>query len=259
MRKLATLAAISALLATTAPFAQQREERQRHRPLRTAGEPGRVAAADWGLARRAREDGQWTAFRESLAPGALLHQPDGPVDAATWLAARADPAAAEQWAPAVAWTSCDGTLGVTEGRFRRGDGLVGTYVTVWALQRDHSYKLTYDLSSIDNPQPVARERPAVPAVNPADLITVQDIPSVRGHVADCPRRSAARPERPQAIPGTAVRAGSGAADDATLVWRWEHRANGERLFSADYLHEGAWQRLTELRVAPEATAITRAE
>lgn len=230
--------------------AQERGERQRNRPLRSAGEPGRVAAADWSLARLSREEGQWTAFREMVGPGALFHQASGPVDAAQWLAGRADPAEAEQWAPGVAWTSCDGTLAVTEGRFRQADGMVGTYVTVWALQRDRSYKWTYDLSSTDNPQPVARERPALPTVSPADLITVLDIPSVRGHVADCPRRGAARPDRPQTIPGSAVRAGSGASDDATLVWRWEHRANGERLFSADYLHEGSWQRVTELRVGP---------
>jgi hypothetical protein len=227
------------------------QQRQRQRPLRTAGEPGRVAAADWSLARLSREEGQWTAFRDMAGPGALLHQASGPVDAAEWLAGRADPAEAEQWAPAVAWTSCDGTLAITEGRFRQSDGMVGAYVTVWALQRDRSYKWAYDLSSLDNPQPAARERPALPAVNPADLIEVVDIPSVRGHVADCPRRGEARPARPQVVPGSAVRAGSGASDDATLVWRWEHRANGERLFSADYLRDGTWQRVTELRVAPE--------
>ncbi len=232
--------------------AQQREDRPRHRPLRTAGEPGRVAAADWSLARRSREEGQWTAFRDMVGPGALFHQASGPVDAAQWLAGRADPPVAEQWAPVTVWTSCDGSLAVTEGRFRQADGVVGTYVTVWALQRNRSYKWTYDLSSADSPQPQARERPAPPAVSPADLITVIDIPSVRGHVADCPNRGAARPDRPQAIPGSATRAGSGASDDATLVWHWEHRANGERLFAADYLHEGSWQRVTELRVAPES-------
>ncbi|MEO5706895.1 MAG: hypothetical protein ABIT10_10140 [Alteraurantiacibacter sp.] len=247
----ATVLVTMAGLAVQTATAQEREERSRHRPLRTAGEPGRVAAADWSLARRSREEGQWTAFRDMVGPGALLHQASGPVDAATWLSGRGDPAEAEQWAPSTAWTSCDGTLAVTEGRYRQPDGLVGTYVTVWALQRNRSYKWTYDLSSADNPQPVARARPALPAVSPNDLIEVVDIPSVRGHVADCPLRGAARPARPQEVPGNATRAGSGASDDATLVWRWEHRANGERLFSADYLHEGTWQRVTELRVAPE--------
>lgn len=247
---LALLAASLALAGTaTAPLAQDRE-RDRPRPIRSAGEPGRVAAADWSLARRAREEGQFTAMRDTVAAGALLHQPEGPVDAATWLTARADPAEAEQWAPATVWTSCDGTLAVTEGRYRQADGLVGTYVTVWALQRNRSYKWTYDLASLDDPQPVERQRPALPAVNPADLITVQDIPSVRGHVADCVRRGSPRPERPQPVAGPATRAGQGASDDATLVWRWEHRANGERLFSADYLHEGQWSRVTELRAAP---------
>lgn len=263
MRKVSSIvgllaATLALAYSSTAPLAQERE-RQRSRPLRTAGEPGRVAAADWGLARLSREEGQWTAFRDTQAGGALFHQAEGPVDAATWLMGRADPVEPEQWAPATAWTSCDGTLGVTEGRFRQADGLVGTYVTVWTLQRDRSYKWTYDLSSLDNPQPSARERPAPPAVSPRDLIEVIDIPSVRGHVADCVRRGGPRPERPQPILGPAVRAGSGASDDATLVWRWEHRANGERLFSADYLHDGAWQRVTELRVAPEASGATRAE
>ena len=61
------LSAFALTAAGTTALAQQRDRGERPRNnLRSTGEPGRVAAADWGLARRSREEGQWTAYRESL-------------------------------------------------------------------------------------------------------------------------------------------------------------------------------------------------
>jgi len=243
--------------------APQAERRDRPRPLRSVGDPGRVAAADLGLARQARDEGQWTAFRARAAAGALLHLDEGPVEGATYLANRADPAQPVEWAPDTVWSSCDGTLAVSEGRFRQPDGLVGSYLTVWKLQGDRSYKWLYDLGGPDVPQPAPRPtRQPAPrsdgttiAEDGSELILVAEIPLVRGLVADCASRRNPAPPRPAATPASSTtRAGEGSSDDGTLTWRWEHRANGERLMVAAWLKDGAWQQVTQLRLAP-----TRAE
>ena len=255
------LGACSAAISPAPVAAQQsqrpeRAERPERPRLRSVGEPGRVAAADRSLARLAREEGQWTGMLATLAPGALIHQAGGAVDAAQWLTGRANPAAPDQWAPATIWTSCDGTLAATQGRLVQPDGMVGTYVTVWSLQPDRSYKWAYTLAGLDNPQPVARARPAPPAVAPVDLIEVVDIPSVRGFVADCPRRGAAIPPRPP-FPGAPDHpAGRGASQDGTLVWNWGQHDDGLRYVSVSYLRDGAWQDVVDFSVPP-ATAGNR--
>lgn len=226
---------------------RQRERRPR---LRSVGEPGRVAAADFTYARTAREEGLAAAASASVAPGALLHLAAGPIEAGRWIGQLAADAWPGQWAPDSVWSSCDGTLAVSQGRYRLADGLVGTYVRVWALQGDRRYKWTYDLASPDNPQPPpepARDVPGGP-----DVIVVETLNSLTGRVADCPQRGAARPAAVQAPPANAALAGGGTSDDATLAWTFEHRANGERVFTADYLRDGRWQRAVELRAAPAA-------
>lgn len=224
---------------------RQRERRPR---LRTVGEPGRVAAADFTFARTAREEGLAAAASASVAPGALLHLRSGPLDAPRWIGQLAADAPAGQWAPDSVWSSCDGTLAVSQGRYRQEDGIVGTYVRVWALQGDRRYKWTYHLASPDSPQPPPEPARATPGG--PDVIVVETINSLTGRVADCPQRGAARPAAPQVPPANAAFAGGGTSDDATLAWTFEHRSNGERVFTADYLRDGRWQRAAELRAAP---------
>ena len=93
-------------------------------------QPSEIVAAEIAFARAARENGQWTAFREFLAPGALLHVRSGPIEADPWLAVQTDPPEAVQWGARSVWMSCDGALAVSQGRFREPDGTVGTFVTV---------------------------------------------------------------------------------------------------------------------------------
>jgi hypothetical protein len=233
--------------------AQGEERRRDRRPrLRSVGEPGRVAAADFTFARTAREEGLAAAANASVAPGALSHTGAGPLDAARWIGQIDAATRPAQWAPDSVWSSCDGTLAVSEGRYRQADGIVGTYVRVWALQGDRRYRWTYDLASPDNPQPPPD--PVGDTPGGPDVIVVETINSLTGRVADCPRRGEERtPPTPQQAANAAF-AGGGTSDDATLTWGWQHRPNGERVFTADYLRDGRWQRAVELRAGPEGAA-----
>ena len=61
------------------------------------------------------------------------------------------------------------------------------------------------------------------------MVTALD--AVKGNVADCDGTSP-QPARPEA---------TRTSPDGTLAYRWEHRGEGERHFTAWWLHEGEWQ------------------
>lgn len=221
-------------------FAQS-DDQPRRRALAATGEPGVVAAADVGFARSAREDGQWIAYAGYAASGAVVHTLTGPVDAAPWIAAQANVRPAMGWTPTAVWTSCDGSLAVSFGRFAEAAGVVGSYATVWALQGDGRYKWTYTMRGPDNPQPP----PPPPRLAPdPDVIVVPALGLIDGRVADC-LRGAAAPPAPAATPPAS------ASRDGTLQVRWDHAADGTRRLVVDYLREGRWQSALDFVMPPE--------
>jgi len=246
MRKLFTAACLATLVAGCAggpgggsPYmSRDRIERV------LAGAPGQaqpseIVAAEIAFARAARENGQWTAFREFLAPGALLHVRSGPIEADPWLAAQADPPEAVQWGARSVWMSCDGALAVSQGRFREPDGTVGTFVTVWQREdADDDYRWIYDVGAPDDPQPPPR---SATAGESEDEIVVTGRGSIQGRVADCPGRGEAVPPPPALAAVDGARSDAMLSRDGTLRWRWEHGARGQRRVVAEYFHEGAWQ------------------
>ena len=227
-----------AALVTQPVAAQDRERREpRDRPIpgRQRADPGKVAAADFAFARTAREKGQWSAFREYSAGGAQMHDADGPVDVSTFIARRADPAETMRWTPNEIWSSCDGSLAVSYGRWVQPDGVVGSYVTVWKRERNGDYRWVYNTSTPDNPQPV------VPVeVRPdGDTIVVREITAIRALTADCRAPVAEAGVVPVAA-GAGVQTGGGEARDATLRWRWEQLAQGQWRVVVDWVRAGAW-------------------
>jgi hypothetical protein len=254
MKNLFSLRAVALLLgaslmigAMTSPADAQRRREQR--PLPPVGEPGKVAAADIGFARAAREDGQWTAFRQFAANGAIMHGENGPIEAGPWLAAQKDPDKSVQWGPNSVWSSCDGSLAVTFGRFETAEGLFGSYTTVWELQSDREYKWVYDVGAVDDPQPPAP--PELPE-DDEDTIIVSGLAIIDGKVADC--RSSEAPLPPTRVfagAGDAQR-GGGVSRDSTLMWRWVHATDGTRSIEVDYVREGTWQQAMEFSIPPQA-------
>lgn len=191
-------------------------------------QPSKVVSTELAFARAAREDGQWTAFRQFAAPGAIIHGANGAIPAEAWLAAQADPAQAVQWAPREIWMSCDARLAISTGRFVDPTGIVGNFITVWERQSDGEYRWVYDAGAADDPQPPAREKP-----EPGDII-VTAMDAVKGNVTDCAKRDAP-------VPASPLENASGVSPDGTLAWRWEHGADGDRLFRAYWFHDGEWE------------------
>lgn len=101
--------------------------RDRNRPL--AANPSGFIAAEIAFARLAQEKGQWTAFRETAAPDAVMFVPQRVV-ARDWLKSQKDPAEAVKWQPHAVYVSCDGNVGVTTGAWQKGPAN-GYFTTVW--------------------------------------------------------------------------------------------------------------------------------
>lgn len=144
--------------------------RERDRPL--AANPSAFIAAEIGFSRLAQEKGQWTAFRETAAPEAVMFVPQR-VKARDWLKSQKNPAEAVKWQPHAVYTSCDGNVGVTTGAWQKGPAN-GYFTTVWlrdpkkgklAWTLDHGDTLTSPREAPDfiaSKQAVCGSRPAVP-------------------------------------------------------------------------------------------------
>lgn len=108
------------------------------RPAPSAIDAERAFAAD------AQKNGQWTAFRNSAAPDAVMFVPEK-VNAQAWLKDRADPPVSVFWWPGRSYVSCDGSVAVNTGPWVRGYGkTVGYFTTVWQRQADGGWKWIYD-------------------------------------------------------------------------------------------------------------------
>lgn len=207
-------------------------------------QPSRIVAAEIAFARSAREQGQWSAFRQFAAPGAIIHTPSGPVPVDTFLAGRADPTEAVQWEPRAVAISCNGALAVSQGRYTDPDGTVGNFVTVWQRQGDGQYRYVYDVSGPDVPQPPPRK-----PIEDGDIV-VTSIDAVLGLVASCPRGEGEIPP-PPAIPiGEDGKADARLSRDGTLRWRWEQREDGTRYAGVEYFYEGRWLTAFEQSLTP---------
>lgn len=115
----------------------------RNRPL--AANPSAFIAAEIGFARLAQEKGQWTAFRETSHPDAVMFVPER-VKARDWLKSQKDPAEAVKWQPHAVYVSCDGNSGVTTGAWQKGPAS-GFFTTVWT--RDEKGRLSWILDHGD--------------------------------------------------------------------------------------------------------------
>jgi len=164
MRRLAFAVLSLSVIAGGAAIARQRD------PL--AANPSAFIAAEIGFSRLAQEKGQWTAFRETSAPEAVMFVPQR-VKARDWLKSQKDPAETVKWQPHAVYISCDGNVGVTTGAWQKGPAN-GYFTTVWlrdpkkgklAWTLDHGDTLATPREAPDfiaSKQAVCGSRPAVP-------------------------------------------------------------------------------------------------
>lgn len=243
MKSIASLS-ISCLALCLGVSGHDAEARSRkERELPPIADPGKVAATDIAFSRAAGDDGQWTAFRDFAAPDAVLHLNEGPVHAQEWLARQQDPAEPAQWGPKNIWSSCDGTVAVTSGRFRNPDGKVGSYATVWKVQKGNSYLWAYDLGWLDDPQPP----PPDDLAEDTNAIIVSGMAMIEGKAADCRRDQGPPPLSPQ-VKGLSSWQHVGVSRDKTLQWAYEHQADGTRRVAVFYLRDGEWQEAVNVRI-----------
>ncbi|MEE4288464.1 MAG: hypothetical protein V2J14_03770, partial [Erythrobacter sp.] len=187
----------------------------------------------------AQAGGQFAAGLDYAAPGALQHGRGGPVPFEAIASSTPEPEAAAEWGPRTVVMSCDGALALSLGRFRDPQGLVGNYVTTWVRQDDNSYKWTYDVAGLDDPQPPPRRE------FDDGAIVVTALSSIMGLVATCPPAGQTVPPPPPMPIGEDGKASAQLSRDGTLRWRWEHRDDGTRYVKAEYFYEGVWETAIE--------------
>lgn len=111
--------------------------------LLAAAAPQSVVDAEEAFAALAQKRGQWTAFRATAAPDAIMFLPNA-TRVQDWLKDRKDPPVSVKWWPTKAWQSCDGSLAVTTGGALWPDGRHGYFTTIWKRQPDGGWKWVLD-------------------------------------------------------------------------------------------------------------------
>ncbi|UZW55157.1 hypothetical protein NUH86_17060 [Sphingobium sp. JS3065] len=164
-------------------------------PMRYQPDPSSVFAAELAFNRLAQQKGQWTAFRETAAEDAVMFVPQR-VLAKIWLKGRADPPAPVTWSPSAITVSCDGNLAASTGNWKRPDGSVGYFTTIWRRDKKGDWKWIMDHG----------DRLAVAREAPEFLI---------GRVATCKRRGPGGEGAP--VPG-----------DDSLTWTADISTDGSR-------------------------------
>lgn len=192
--------------------------------------PSEVIATELAFARAAREDGQWTAFRKFAANDAQIFGRSGAFEAAPWLGKQQDPAQSVSWQPLAVWSSCDGTLAVTQFAFTDpNDGTSGLGHTVWQRQRGGEYRWVFDFGW-----------PTGDAASQPEMISAK--------VAEC---------------GGEGTVPAGAADlrrsaDGTLGWTYAFAADGTRNFTVwTAAPGGTMERVIDVSIPPAPAAIER--
>jgi len=227
------LLALAAGLCCAAPLAAQE---RRGGGGRSYANPSAAIAAELAMAKDARLRGQWAALASAAAPEAVLFVPQI-VWARPWLKeqglkGRAGGVPAGTREPYEAWSSCDGSLVVNRGGWRR-EGAAGRFVTVWQRQPDGAYRW---LVQQDLPPDLEGAAP--------DMIAA--------HVADCPERSARadgkgrpgkadkrQPANAKNRPPPDPTGRSGRAGDGSLAWELAVDGRGARRLIVRWKHEGA--------------------
>ena len=172
-------------------------------PAKTPVDAERAFAAD------AKTIGQWTAFRKWSTDDAVMFVPQ-PANAHDFLKDRKDPPKAIDWWPTASWISCDGSLAINTGGWRRPDGNVGYFTTVWQRQSNGGWKWIVDGG---DDLRVARVQPSRVKVSKARCVKPGD---AIGAVANIPD----------------AKMGRGQAADGSLAWWWAVKPDGGREFSA---------------------------
>ncbi|MBL0769698.1 hypothetical protein JI743_12845 [Sphingopyxis sp. DHUNG17] len=218
MRRWALATTAFALLAGCAPQGDLYR-----RPL--AANPSGFVAAELAFARLAQEKGQWTAFRETSHPDAVMFVPQR-VRARDWLKTQKDPAEAVKWQPHAVYVSCDGNAAATTGAWQKGPAN-GYFTTVW-LRDPKSGETRWVL---DHGDTLASPRPA-----PEFIETKQAV-------------CGSRPGAAITTAGEGADMAVGLSPDQTLSWTSTVSADMARRVSVELWNGSAMETVIDDRVA----------
>ncbi|WP_294041279.1 hypothetical protein [Sphingomonas sp.] len=207
-----TIALVAILLIVRAESVEARDQSgsPTTRPSTSSGRTGEPTPidAERAFAADAKTLGQWTAFRKWSTDDAVMFVPQ-PVNAHGFLKDRKDPPKAIDWWPTASYISCDGKVAVNTGGWKRPDGAVGYFSTVWVRQPDGGWKWVVDGGD--------------------GLKDARPIPSrIKVQVASCKNTKKAYYE------GLFFEGedGGGASPDHTISWYWRVSPDGSRVFEA---------------------------
>jgi hypothetical protein len=100
-----------------------------------------IVAADRAYDKSAGHNGEWTAMRAAALPASEMLVPQR-VKVLEFGRGLPDPEVATRWHIEQAWISCDGTVGVSAGRWTiPRSTLRGWYEAIWARMSDGSYRM----------------------------------------------------------------------------------------------------------------------
>lgn len=238
--------------------AQQRPGDDRPAPVRgqsvPSSSPSVIVAAESRFARMAREEGQWTAFRENATEDAFSFTPNLQ-SVAQWLDGVKDPKQADNWDPYHIIMSCDGSIAAARGAWQSADGASGGYYTaIWQRQKKGDYKWVFDHASDEapadgDPSAVTSQRGDCQRL-PGTAVGAE--PANAGAfdetaVLQRGRRSkkAKKPKRPDRLASIislqgARKSVSGRANDRSLLWKAEQWPDGRRTLTVSILQDGEY-------------------
>ncbi|MES2002355.1 MAG: hypothetical protein V4444_08620 [Pseudomonadota bacterium] len=188
--------------------------------LPTAVDAERAFAAD------ARRNGQWSAFRKTALPDAVMFTPQA-VFAQDFLKDRKDPPRSIAWWPTQSFVACDGRTAVNLGAAVDAEGKpLSLFTTVWQ-RNGRSWRWAYDGGA-----PIAGK--PLPSRSKAPVV----------QRASCRAKAPGAPVIPP-LPLTDKQArktpedsGRGESADKTLGWDWRVEKDGSRFFRV-FLWNGA--------------------
>jgi hypothetical protein len=194
--------------------------------------------AERAFAAMAQTEGQWTAFRALASPAGMMFVPET-VNAQEWLRDRKDPPVPVMWWPGRSWVSCDGSVAVNTGSWvRNGGRSVGYFTTVWARERDGSWKWL-----LDHGDTLAKPRP------------VGDVVKIRRGRCNGAKRGQNGFSMLQMEDAATTGIGSaggkveGAAQDGSLRWKVAANADQSRRVTAEIWTGSRYEAVLEDKVA----------
>lgn len=119
--------------------------------LRSLGDqpqPSAIVATELAYAREAREKGARKAYGKYASDGAIVFDQTGPRPGADYIAEQGETAGMLTRDIRRVFMSCNGSHAASMGTFSHIDGTEGVYTTIWARQKNGSYRFALDFPEI---------------------------------------------------------------------------------------------------------------